>query len=104
MRVLQLAGERCFGDEKLPVEPAPFGVVEEFRRNKLERDIALGEGVVAKVDLGGRTRTEVAYDRVLSDLLRLERIVQDRPLQRARLRARALLMAALTCAGAVPPT
>src|SRR6185295_2846039 len=92
------------GDEELPVELAAFGIVEERRRDELYRHVALGEGVVAQVDLGGRARSEVALDRVLPDLLQGERLVQGRALQGARLRARALLTAALTCAGAVPPT
>jgi hypothetical protein len=80
VRVLQLAGERCLRHEKLPVELAAFRVVEERRGDELDRDIALGKGVVAQVDLGSRAGSEAALDRILPDLLQLERLVQERSL------------------------
>ena len=102
VRVLQLAGERGLGDEKLAVELAALRVVEQRRGNQLDRDVALGEGVVAEVDLGRGAGAQVAHDRVLADLLRLvQRRVHCRCLSVARLRA--LATAARTCAGAVPP-
>jgi hypothetical protein len=76
VRVLQLAGERGLGDEELAVELAALRVVEQVRRYQLDRDVPLGEGVVAEVDLGGRAGAEVALDRILPDLLQLERLVQ----------------------------
>jgi hypothetical protein len=71
VRVLQLAGERGLGDEELAVELAALRVVEELGRDDLDGDVALGEGVVAEVDLGGRAGAEVALDRILPDLLQL---------------------------------
>ena len=57
VRVLQLAGERGLGDEQLAVELAALRVVEQRRGDQLDRDVALGERVVAEVDLGGRARS-----------------------------------------------
>jgi hypothetical protein len=53
-------------------------VVEERRGDDFHGDIALGEGIVAQVDLGGRAGSEVALDRILPDLLQWERFVQWR--------------------------
>jgi len=76
VRVLQLAGERGFRDEELAVELAAFRVMEERRGDDLYGDAALGEWIVAQVDLGSRAGSEVALDRILSDLLQWERLVQ----------------------------
>src|SRR5581483_8127 len=99
VRVLQLAGERGFGEKQFLVQPCALGVLEVLGEGDLDRDIAIVERVVALVDLGGRALAELSPNRVLADLA--ETRLGAHPLPR-RLRARAA--ARRTCTGAVPPT
>ena len=104
VRVVELAGERGFGDERL-VHARARSRYRAPRANSqhLDRDVALGERVARKVDVAGGAAADLADHRVLADrLLRLRlldfhaRAYFGRRAAAARLRRRACRGSALT--------
>jgi hypothetical protein len=68
MRMAQLARERSFVEELLPVDGAELGIVEYFRFDRLQRDLAARERVLGEVHRARRAPAEQLADVVPADL------------------------------------
>jgi len=94
VRMDQLPGEGCLGEEELAEKPPAHRVVQRLGEDALHRDLPVAKRVVAKKHLGRRPFAELAKDGVVADLV--QRVRPRRFLARAA--------ALRTCTGAVPPT
>src|SRR5262245_19762357 len=69
VRMLQLSGERGLGEEELPENASPHRVAQRLRKDALHRDLATAERVLAQEYLGRGAFAELAYYRVIGDML-----------------------------------
>ena len=69
VRVVQLAGERGLGDERLVHHALGLGVDAGRELQHLDRDVAVGERVAREVHAAGGAAADLADHRVLADRL-----------------------------------
>src|SRR3954463_9948208 len=69
MRVVELAGERRLGDERLVLHALLLRFGVRVEGEYLDGHVALRERVAAEVDLAGGARADLAQHRVLADVL-----------------------------------
>ncbi len=73
VRMVELAGERGLGHERLVLHPLGLGVGALARQQHLDRHVPVGERIAREVDAAGRAAADLAQHGILADrLLQLE--------------------------------
>ena len=69
VRVVQLAGKRRLGDERLVQHALAVRVGVGVEQEHLDRHLAVGEGIPRQIDAAGGAAADLPQDRVLAQLL-----------------------------------
>ncbi len=69
VRVVQLAGERGLGEERLVHHALGMRIGLGVEQKHLDGDVALGERVARQINAAGRSAADLADHRVLADVL-----------------------------------
>ncbi len=72
MRVLELAGERRLGEEKLAEHPPAHRIAQRLGKNSLNGHLASTERVLAQKHFRGGAFAQLAQDRVVRDVVHLD--------------------------------